>query len=132
MKPLEVPMTSETVTLRQVGRPKLRLPTSEKTCPVIFFNFVHRTTSHGACGVSVPSSSGRFLKTRLLDIDDWRECGERKAGDWTRGDDKGDGERREEKRRSKGCKDVGRCGRSELCDTGTLLPGEERPEPCTG
>lgn len=42
-------MTSDAATLRQVGRPKLRFPTSEKTWAVIFFSFVQRTTSHGAC-----------------------------------------------------------------------------------
>lgn len=102
MKPFDVPMTSETVTLRQVGLPKLRLPTSEKTCPVIFFSLVHRTTSHGACGVSAPSPSDSGLNNRLLDTEDCRECAERKAGDAPRGDAKGEGDRRAENRRSNG------------------------------
>lgn len=34
--------------------------------------------------------------------EDWRECGERKAGDAARGDVEGEGEKRELKRRSKG------------------------------
>jgi len=65
----------------------------------------------------------------LLDRDDCLECADRKAGDAARGDASGEGERREEKRRSNGCSDVGRCGRSELCDTGTLLLGEDSLEP---
>jgi len=124
-------MTRDTVTLRQVGRPKLRLPTSEKACSVIFFSFVHRTTSHGGCGVSAsfaaPSASCR--KIILLETDDWRECDDRKAGDWPRGEARGEGDSREEKRRSKGCKDVGRCGRREPSGGGTLLLGEDIREP---
>lgn len=95
-------MTSDAATLRQVGRPKLRFPTSEKTWAVIFFSFVQRTTSHGACGVS--ASSGSCWNSRLLDRDDWRECADRKAGDAPRGVARGDGDSREEKRRSKGCR----------------------------
>lgn len=121
-------MTSDAVTLRHVGRPKLRFPTSEKTCPVIFFSLVHRTTSHGACGVSV--SSGCCWKSRLLDTEDCRECEERKAGlETMRGDASGEGESRAENRRSKGWSEVGRWGRRELCEAGTLLPGEESREP---
>lgn len=112
MKPFEVPIASDAATLRQVGRPKLRLPISEKTCPVIFFSLVHLTTSHGACGVS--ASSGCCWKRRLLDKDDCLECADRKAGDAARGDARGEGESREEKRRSNGCNEVGRCGRKEL------------------
>lgn len=52
MMPLEVPITMDVETAKQVGRPKLRLPISEKACPVIFRNFVHRTTSHGLGGTS--------------------------------------------------------------------------------
>jgi hypothetical protein len=120
-------MARDAATLRHVGRPKLRLPTSEKTWPVIFFNLVQRTTSHGACGVS--ASSGCCWKSRLLDSEDCLECGDKKAGEDARGEASGEGESREEKRRSKGCNEVGRCGRRELCDTGTLLPCEDNLEP---
>lgn len=124
-------MTRETVTLRHVGRPKLRLPTSEKTWAVIFLSFVHRTTSHGAWGVSVPSDapSASCRNTMLLEIDDWRECGDRKAGEWPRGEASGEGDSRDEKRRSNGCRGVVRCGRREPSDAGTLLPGEDNLEP---
>jgi hypothetical protein len=128
MKPLDVPITSEAATLRQVGRPKLRLPTSEKTWPVAFFSLVHRTTSHGACGVSAPSAA--CWKMSWLETEDWREWGDRNAGDEARGVASGEGERREEKRRSKGWSDVGRFGRREACETGTLLLGEDSREPC--
>jgi hypothetical protein len=93
----------------------------------MIFSLVHRTTSHGACGVS--ASSGACLNRRLLDIEDCRECGERKAGEEARGDASGEGESREEKRRSNGWSEVGRLGRRELCETGMLLPGEESLEP---
>jgi len=47
-----------------VGVPKLRFPTSENACPLIFFNFVHLTTSHGGDGVSVsPESCISWLLT---------------------------------------------------------------------
>jgi hypothetical protein len=127
MKPFEVPIASDAATFKHVGRPKLRFPTSEKTWAVIFFNLVHRTTSQGACGVS--ASSGCCWKSRLLDNEDCLECADRKAGDDARGDASGEGDRREEKRRSNGWREVGRCGRRELCDTGTLLPGEDSLEP---
>jgi len=65
-------------------------------------------------------------------MEDCRERGERKAGDCPLGEANGEGDRREEKRRSKGCSDAGRCGLSELCETGTLLVGEEMAEPCHG
>jgi hypothetical protein len=120
-------MARDAATLRHVGRPKLRLPISEKTWPVIFFNLVQRTTSHGACGVS--ASSGCAWKNKLLESEDCLECADRKAGDNARGVESGDGDSREEKRRSKGCNEVGRCGRRELCDNGTLLPGEDNLEP---
>lgn len=132
MKPLDVPTTSETVTLRQVGRPKLRLPTSEKTCAVMVLSLVHRTTSQGACGVSAPWSTASGWKTMLLATEDCRECGDKNAGDWTRGDDSGEGDSRDEKRRSNGCREVGRCGRRDVCETGRLLPGEDKPEPWSG
>jgi hypothetical protein len=127
MKPLEVPTARDAATLRHVGRPKLRLPISEKTWPVMIFSLVHRTTSHGACGVSASSDACR--KSRLLDIEDCRECEERKAGEEARGDASGEGESREEKRRSNGWSEVGRLGRRELCEMGMLLPGEESLEP---
>jgi hypothetical protein len=50
----------------------------------------------------------------VLESEDCRECMERKAGDEARGEACGDGESREEKRRSNGCKEVGRCGLREL------------------
>jgi hypothetical protein len=112
MEPFEVPIASDAATLRHVGRPKFRFPISEKTWPTIFFNLVHRTTSHGACGVS--ASSGCCWKSKLLDSEDCLECADKKAGDDARGDESGEGESREEKRRSKGCNDVGLWGRSEL------------------
>lgn len=40
MIPLDVPITIVVETAIHVGRPKLRLPTSEKACPVIFLSFV--------------------------------------------------------------------------------------------
>jgi hypothetical protein len=49
MIPLDVPITIDVETARQVGRPKLRFPISENACPVIFRSFVHRTTSQGPC-----------------------------------------------------------------------------------
>jgi hypothetical protein len=66
---------------------------------------------------------------RLLESEDCLEWAERKAGDIARGEADGDGDRRDEKRRSNGCSEVGRCGRSELCEIGKLLPGEESAEP---
>ena len=46
---------------------------------------------------------------RLLDIEDCRDLGDRNAGDEDmRGEPNGDGESLEEKRRSKGCSEVGR------------------------
>jgi hypothetical protein len=112
MKPLEVPIASDAATLRHVGRPKLRLPISEKTWPVIFFSLVHRTTSQGACGVS--ASSGCCWNKILLDREDCLEWADRNAGEEARGDASGEGDSREEKRRSNGCNEVGRCGRKEL------------------
>jgi hypothetical protein len=46
-----------------------------------------------------------------------------------RGVANGEGDSRAEKRRSKGCKEVGRCGRREVYEAGRLLPGEESIEP---
>lgn len=71
MIPLDVPITIDVETARQVGLPKLRFPISEKACPVIFRNFVHRTTSHGLAGTSL---SGSGVGETWLVIDDCREC----------------------------------------------------------
>lgn len=110
-----------------VGEPKLRRPTSENAWPFSFFNFVHRTTSHGGEGVSVSAvSSANWLVTEPCRL--WLE---RKAGE------DGLGERllgeamREEKRRSKGRKEgVGLPRRGlEASEGRTLLPGDERTEP---
>lgn len=110
-------MTSEAATLRQVGRPKLRLPTSQKSWPLMIFSLDQRTTSQGGCGVSAPSAGGSWRKRAWLDTDDWREWADRKAGEAPRGVARGEGDsdsdRREEKRRSKGCR-AGRCARGEL------------------
>jgi hypothetical protein len=104
MKPFDVPITRDAATLRHVGRPKLRFPTSENTWPLIFLSFVHRTTSHGADGVSTSSFCWNI---RLLDIDDCRDFGDKKAGEAIRGEPNGEGVNREENRRSKGWREVG-------------------------
>ena len=77
--PFDVPKTIDAETCIHVGVPKLRLPTSENACPFIFFNFVHRTTSHGGDGVSASPESGSWL-----DPEPWREWFLRK-GDEARG-----------------------------------------------
>lgn len=81
--PLDVPIKILVVTARQVGRPKLRLPISEKACPVILFSFVHRITSQGAStsGASDSDPIGNWLV-----MDDCRDCRFRKAGEPDRGD----------------------------------------------
>lgn len=48
MMPLDVPSAIVVDIAMLTGRPKLRFPTSEKACPDIFRNLVHRTTSQGA------------------------------------------------------------------------------------
>ena len=65
----------------------------------------------------------------MLETDDCLDLGERNAGEAIRGDPRGEGESREENRRSKGWRDVGRWARRPVYDAGTLLPGEESPEP---
>jgi hypothetical protein len=45
---------------------------------------------------------------RLLDTEDWRDLGDKKAGVVARGVPSGEGDSRAEKRLSKGCKEVGR------------------------
>lgn len=68
-------------------------------------------------------------KSKLLETEDCRDLCERNAGgDAILGDPSGDGDRREENRRSNGCRD-GRWARKELCDAGTLLPGDDNMEP---
>lgn len=129
MKPFEVPITSDAATLRHVGRPKLRFPASEKTCPVIFLSLVHLTTSHGAPGTS---GSGCVVNI-LLDTEDWRDREDRNAGEETiLGDPNGEGDSRDENRLSKGCREVERWNLKELCEAGTLLPGEDNTEPFRG
>ena len=85
MRPLVVPHAMDADTLIQVTVPKLRRPLSENICAFIFFNFVHRTTSHGAvASPSISMSSGRLLN------DDDLECVAMNAGDVGRGDKEGD------------------------------------------
>ena len=95
-------MVMDDETAKQIGWPKLRLPASEKACDVIFRNLVHLTTSQGASGasaISLPPCD----RTIWEESEDWRECGDRKAGDAAR--DEGEGEvNLELKRRSKGCR----------------------------
>ena len=75
--PFEVPNTMVAETARHVGVPKFLLPASENTCPLSFFSFVQRTTSHGGDGVSVsPGSSSNWLL-----IDTFRLWVDRNAGD---------------------------------------------------
>ena len=122
---MEVPITIEAATLKHVGRPKLRFPTSEKTCADIFFNLVHLATSHGACGMSDSSCWWRLLET-----EDCRDREVRNAGERTLGECRGEGDNREENLRSKGWSGPGWWIRDmELWDTGTLLPGEDNIEP---
>lgn len=104
MSPFEVPMIIDAATARQVGRPKFRFPNSEKACPEIFFSLVHRTTSHGGCGVSAPSEFWRSW----LESDDCLECGPRKAGESALGESRGEVGILAENLRSKGCKEGGR------------------------
>lgn len=66
---------------------------------MIFFNFVHLTTSHGVDGSGASSSNSPPL---LLDIEEFLECRLRNAGEDGRGDASGDGDRRDENRRSNG------------------------------
>ena len=77
MIPLEVPIAMKADTAIHVGRPKLRLPTSENALSVILLSLVHRSTSQGVSDVSVGPIS---RKTWLAD-DDCREWTLRKAGD---------------------------------------------------
>lgn len=63
-------------------------------------------------------------------MEDCLDRGDRKAGDEAiRGEPSGEGERRDENRRSKGWRDVGRWARKDPWEAGTLLPGEERADP---
>jgi hypothetical protein len=77
----------------------LRLPISEKACPVILRSLVHRTTSHGLGGTSL-SDSG--VGETWLVIDDCRECRCARNGEPDRGALSGDEDNRDWKRRSKG------------------------------
>lgn len=120
----------DAATARHVGRPKLRLPTSENTWLEIFLSFVHLTTSHGACGVSDSSCCCSCSRSSWLAIDDWRECGVRKAGESALGDCSGGSDKREEKRRSKGWSAPGLGLGTDSCDAGRLPPGEDSMEPC--
>ena len=94
--PLDVPSAMDAEIVMQVGLPKLRLPTSEKACPVILRSFAHLTTSHGFCGVSKPSVSWTVWL-----VEDCRECRFRNAGDEARGELEGD-DKRARNRLSKG------------------------------
>lgn len=62
-------------------------------------------------------------------MEDCRDLGERNAGEAIRGEPNGEGDSREENRRSKGWREVGRWERMLMYDAGTLLPGEESAEP---
>lgn len=86
-------------TAKQVGRPKLRRPTSEKAWPVIFRNLVHRTTSQGLCGNS-GSESG--VGDTWLVIEDCREWICARKGEPVREALSGDDDNRDWKRRSNG------------------------------
>jgi hypothetical protein len=97
--PLDVPMTIDVDTARQVGRPKLRFPISENACPVIFRNFVHRTTSQGPWSGSV-SVSG--VGETWLVIEDCRECRCAKNGEPDLDTLCGEDDSRDWKRRSNG------------------------------
>jgi hypothetical protein len=124
MTPLEVPNTIDADTNMHVGEPKLRLPASEKACPLSLFSLVHRTTSHG--GVCDSTSAWSSWKLELRDA--CRLWEERNAGDAERGLCMLGEEMRDWKRRSKGRNEgVGllRPGR-EATEGRTLLPGEDR------
>jgi hypothetical protein len=71
MMPLLVPIAIVVDTARQVGRPKFLFPTSEKTWPVNFLSFVHRTTSQGAAGLSCKSGVPYLI---WLVREEFREC----------------------------------------------------------
>lgn len=80
--PFEVPSTIEAETARHVGVPKFLLPASENTCPLSFFSFVHRTTSHGAEGVSVsPGSNNNWLLSEIFRLWPPKKAGEEGRGD---------------------------------------------------
>jgi hypothetical protein len=82
MIPLEVPRTIVAETARHVGEPKFLLPASEKTWPLSFFSFVHRTTSHGADWVSLsPGSSSSWLLSETFRLWLDRKAGEEGLGD---------------------------------------------------
>ena len=123
-----MPRTIDADTDIHVGTPKLRLPTSEKACPFIFFSFVHRTTSHGGDGVSVSPESGK----NWLFKETFREWLLRKAGEEARGGVRVELERRDWKRLSNGRNDGVGLSRPglEATDGNTLLPpGEDRADP---
>lgn len=119
-------MTILVETAKQVGRPKFLFPISEKAWPLSFLSFVHRITSHGA---ETGSASDKPWKPTLAK-EDCLECAFRKAGELARGDLRGDGDRRDWKRRSNG----GRGVAEPVRDLGkssdrTSLWGEDRTEP---
>ena len=129
--PFVVPKTIIDATAKQVGDPKFRRPDSEKTWPLSFFSFVHRTTSHGGVEVSASTWSSRNCElSETLRLWPWL-C--MKAGDEGRETlEPGLKEdMRDWKRRSKGRRE----GTGELrpdreaMDGRTLLPGEEKLEP---
>lgn len=114
-------------TARHVGRPKLRFPISENACPVILRNFVHLTTSHGFCGVSLSVSGVGEIWLVIDDCLEWM---------WARNGDpdldalRGDEDSRDWKRRSNGrCAGLG-LTRGDPRSARALLHWEERTEPC--
>jgi len=74
-----IPLIAKEDTAIAVGTPNLRLPISLNACPSIFLNFVHRTTSHGTCGLSLGVIS--VTSAILLEYDDILECREPGEGD---------------------------------------------------
>ncbi len=125
MIPLEVPTAIKADTTIHVGEPKFRLPISEKTWLVIFFNLIHLITSQGACGESISLWTGKYWLAR----DDRRELLSRKAGESARGVAPGDESRRAWNRRSKGRKDgLGLARSIEALTLREPLPGEDANE----
>jgi len=106
-----------------VGEPKFRLPTSENACPVIFLNFVQRTTSQGSWGTS--GSESKVAGDNRLVREDFRE--------WIcvrKGDDgrmlPGDEDSLDWNRRSKGrCDGLGLGRGEEPRNASALLLGDD-------
>ena len=132
MRPFDVPMAISADTARHVGRPKLRLPASEKAWLVILRSFVHLTTSHGACGVSVPAELSWEESCEICeDKEICRECGVRKAGDSAFEDGDRDADGRASNRLSKGCRAPEIFRPTVIRGFGEATrPGEDSREPC--